>query len=151
MVTNVLPAFLLCVGIGDSIHVQSVYRDARRQGMPSREAIVYAVGATGVPVLFTSLTTAVGLLSFRFAHLEAIRDMGTFGAFGVFVALFNSVVGLPAFLTFNRKSLLGARAPTRPGTDLLDRLLEVLRTFIKRTAPRPRRDTHATRVSAEHV
>jgi len=122
MITNVLPAFLVCVGVGDSIHVQSVYRDARKRGMTNTDAIVYAIGATGIPVLFTSLTTAVGLFSFRFAHLEAIQDMGVFGAFGVMAALLNSVVLLPIALTFNKKSLLGVSFSAHK-RDWVDRML----------------------------
>ena len=110
MVTNVLPAFLACVGIGDAIHVQSVYRDARVHGHNNHDAVVYAVGATGVPIFFTSLTTAIGLLSFRFAHLQAIQDMGIFGALGVMVALLNSLTILPIALSFNHQSALGARS-----------------------------------------
>ena len=112
LVTNVLPAFLVCVGMGDSIHVQSVYRDARKNGHSNTDAIIYATGATGVPILFTSLTTAVGLLSFGFAHLQAIQDMGMFGALGVMIALFNSLVALPIVLSFNTTSLFGADKAT---------------------------------------
>lgn len=124
MITNVLPAFLVCVGVGDSIHVQSVYRDARKRGMTNTDAIVYAIGSTGIPVLFTSLTTAIGLFSFRFAHLEAVQDMGVFGAFGVMAALLNSVVLLPIALTFNKKSLLGVSFSAHK-RDWVDRMLGV--------------------------
>lgn len=124
MISNILPAFILCVGIGDSVHILSVYRDMRFAGHDNEESIVRAVASTGMPVLFTTLTTCIGLLSFRIASVDAIRDMGTFGAFGVAIALVHSLVFLPAFLTFNRKSLLGR--PVRDAThtgDLLDRFL----------------------------
>ncbi|MEY3014957.1 MAG: hypothetical protein RIT45_3692 [Pseudomonadota bacterium] len=127
MLSNILPAFLVCVGIGDSVHIQSVYRDARRRGRDNDDAIVYAIATTGMPVLFTTLTTMVGLLSFRFATVDAIGEMGTAGAFGVVVALIHSVVFLPAFLTFNRKSLLGANAAG--GGAGLDRFLDLARLF----------------------
>lgn len=127
MLSNILPAFLVCVGIGDSVHIQSVYRDARRRGHGNDDAIVYAISTTGVPVLFTTLTTMVGLLSFRFATVDAIGEMGTAGAFGVVVALVHSVIFLPAFLTFNRKSLLGATAAG--GGAALDRMLDTARLF----------------------
>jgi predicted RND superfamily exporter protein len=114
MVTSVLGAFLMVVGIGDSVHLLSVYRDARARGVDNRDAIVHAVATTGRPVFFTSLTTAGGLLSFRFAHMEPIQHMGTFGAIGVLYAFLLSMALLPALLTFNTRSLLGAR-PIAPG------------------------------------
>lgn len=127
MLTNVLPAFLFCVGIGDSVHLISVYRDARRFGVDNDSAIIHALSTTGMPVFYTSLTTMVGLLSFKFASLEAIQQMGTAGAFGVFMAFLHTVVVLPALLTFNRTSLLGAKAGGQ--IDAIDRFLHVCRDF----------------------
>ncbi len=105
--STILPAFLACVGLGDSVHIQSVYRDARRDDISNYDAIVHAIQTTGIPVFYTTLTTAVGLMSFRFASLAAVGDMGMFGSLGVTFAFINSVVVLPIALSFNRKSLLG--------------------------------------------
>lgn len=121
-VSNILPLFLICVGMGDSVHIQSVYRDARRSGLDNHAAIIQSVGTTGVPVLFTTLTTALGLLSFRSASLGAIGDMGTFGAIGVTVALILSLTLLPAVLTFNTRGLLGV-SRDQSHVDVLDTLL----------------------------
>lgn len=127
MLSNILPAFLVCVGIGDSVHIQSVYRDARLGGRDNRAAIIYALSTTSTPVIFTTLTTMVGLLSFRFASVGGISEMGTAGAWGVGVALIHSLVFLPIVLSFNRTSLLGAR--DAGGEDGLDRLLVGARNF----------------------
>ena len=123
MLSNVLPAFIVCVGIGDSIHIQSVYRDLRRRGVANREAIIRSVATTGTPVLFTTLTTMFGLLSFQLATIDAVAEMGLAGAIGVAFALLHSLVVLPVMLTLNRHSLLGAR-PTERGLDLIDRFLD---------------------------
>ena len=122
MVTTILPAFIGCVGLGDAIHVLSVYRNNRSEGVPNEDAIVEAIATTGMPVFMTTLTTAVGLLSFRLASLSAIQEMGTFGALGVCGALVNSLVFLPIVLTFNRRSLLGLR-PDGTGQVTMDRVL----------------------------
>ena len=53
ILTTILPAFLVIVCVGDSVHLQSVYRDERIQGIDNREAIVRAVGMTAMPMLFT--------------------------------------------------------------------------------------------------
>ncbi|MGD8863045.1 MAG: MMPL family transporter, partial [Myxococcales bacterium] len=115
MVTSVLGAFLMVVGVGDSVHLLSVYRDARAHGVENDEAIQRAVATTGLPVFFTSITTAGGLLSFRFAHMEPIQHMGTFGGLGVMYAFVLSLTLLPALLSFNEKSLLG-RPAVPPGS-----------------------------------
>ncbi len=121
MLSTILPAFISCVGIGDSVHLISVFRDYLKGGMERRDAIVAAVATTGVPILFTTLTTMVGLLSFRFASLAAIEDLGTAGAIGVFVAMVHSLVFLPIVLSFTRKTRLGAKE--KGAEDNLDRFL----------------------------
>jgi predicted RND superfamily exporter protein len=107
MLSNILPAFIFCVGIGDSVHLLSVYRDYFRKHQDSSRAVIETVSTTAIPILFTSLTTMVGLLSFRFASIPAIQEMGTAGAIGVGAACLHSLLFLPAVLTFNRKGRLG--------------------------------------------
>lgn len=64
MVSNVLPGFIICCAIAEALHVQSVYREARLEGVPSHDAIVHAISVTGVPIFYTSTTTWIGFLSF---------------------------------------------------------------------------------------
>jgi predicted RND superfamily exporter protein len=123
MLSNVLPAFIIAVGIGDSVHVQSVYRDARRRGADNHAAIVSAIAATGKPVVFTTLTTMFGLLSLNYASMKAVNELGTAGALGVLFALVNTLTLLPVMLSFNRKGLLGA--PPHGHHDILDRFLDL--------------------------
>ena len=122
MLTNILPAFIICVGIGDSVHLQSVYRDLRRLGAPNNDAIIGAISTIGMPVLFTTLTTMFGLLSFRFASVDAIQELGAAGAFGVAMAMIHTLVILPIILSFNKKSLLGVSKEKK--RDAIDRFLE---------------------------
>ena len=118
MMSTILPAFIACVGIGDSVHLLSVYRDYLRDGLDRREAIVQAVATTGTPIFYTTITTMVGLLSFRFASLEAIQDMGTAGAFGVAVAMVHSLIFLPAVVSFTETARFGAKE--KGSDDFLD-------------------------------
>ncbi len=137
VVTNILPAFLGCVGVGDSVHILSVYRDARAKAVPNREAIVHALATTGVPIFYTTLTTAIGLLSFHLSSLSAISDVGTFGALGIFIAFIYSIVFLPIVLSFNSKSLLGAK-PNGSEPDWIDRLLSFFESLSRSRTVRGR-------------
>lgn len=125
MVSNTIPLFILAVGLGDSIHVQSIYRDLRREGCEKGQAIVTAIGRTGPAILFTTLTTALGLLSFRTSSLASIREMGTFSAVGAVYALALSLTLLPIVLSFHRKGRFGLRS--RASGDLIGRLLAMTR------------------------
>ena len=58
-----LPAFLISVGIGDSVHLQSIYRDLRRDGFDNRAAILQATALTGKPILILGRQIDVSLPS----------------------------------------------------------------------------------------
>ena len=85
--------------------------------------VVFSMATTGVPIFYTSLTTMVGLMSFGFADLEAIREMGFSGAYGVGVVFLLSVTLLPAALSFNRTHPMGRRAGGQ--RDFLDGFLDL--------------------------
>ncbi len=120
---SIVPTFLVAVGVGDGVHVQAAYRQLRADGAANDDAIVGALSATARAILFTSLTTIAGLLSFRTASIRPIVELGTLAAFGVGVALLLSVTVLPAFLTLNHHSTLGAIAGSAGRPSRVDRLV----------------------------
>jgi len=121
ILTSILPAFLFCVGVGDSIHMLSIYRERRKRGVENRQAIIQAVSITGPPVFYTSLTTMCGLFSLNFASVKVISEMGMAGGVGVIIAWIMSLVILPIILTLNPRSLLGA--DRSHSTDRTDRFI----------------------------
>jgi len=108
--TQILPTFLLAVGVGGSVHILTIFYQARRRGAGRENAIAYALGHSGLAVLMTSLTTAVGLLSFLAAQMRPIAHFGIFAPIGVMVALVFTVVLLPALIAvFPMRDESGAR------------------------------------------
>ncbi|WP_373035382.1 RND family transporter [Sulfurimonas sp.] len=97
--TQILPSFLLAVGIGATVHLMAIFFKHFNKGSSKEEAVIYALGHSGLPIIMTSLTTAAGLLSFSTAEISPIADLGLFAALGVMVALVNTIVLLPAMLT----------------------------------------------------
>ena len=53
--TVILPSFLLAVGVGAAIHLLEIWRQRRIAGEDKEQAIVSAVGHSGLPILLTSL------------------------------------------------------------------------------------------------
>ncbi|MFP4039163.1 MAG: efflux RND transporter permease subunit [Desulfosudaceae bacterium] len=115
IMTAILPVFILCVGVADAVHVLTIffrrYRlSSQTATVPSKEeALVRAMGHSGLAILLTSLTTAAGLLSFGFAEVAAIGEMGVFSAVGVIIAFFYTLVMLPPLV---------AILPLKPGRAL---------------------------------
>ncbi|MEE4354018.1 MAG: MMPL family transporter [Desulfatiglans sp.] len=95
----ILPSFLLAVGVGAAVHVLTlVYHHFDLNG-DKREAVLYALGHSGLPILLTSLTTAAGLVSFATCEVAPIAYLGVFAGAGVMMGLFYTILLLPALLS----------------------------------------------------
>ena len=98
--TTVIPAFLLAVGVCDSVHVLAIFYRRFENGSSKEDAIAYALGHSGLAIVMTSVTTVGAVLSFALADLAAIAEIGYFAAAGVMLALVYTILMLPALLAF---------------------------------------------------
>ncbi len=98
MPTMILPSFLLAVGVGDAVHIMAIFYRKMHDGVNKEEAIVYAVGHSGLAIFLTSLTTAAGLLSFLGATIAPVAELGMFAAIGVLLAFVYTVTMIPALV-----------------------------------------------------
>ncbi len=96
--TQILPSFILAVGVGYSVHILAIFFYHFNQNGRKKQAIAYAMGHSGLAVMLTGITTASGLMSFSTAAVAPIADLGIFAAAGVMLAFIYTVVLLPALL-----------------------------------------------------
>jgi predicted RND superfamily exporter protein len=97
-IAQILPMFLMVVGIGDSVHVLTIFYRIHNEINDKREAIIQAMGQAGLPILMTSITTACGLLSFAIADVKSVAQLGYVAPVGVMLAYFYTVIMLPALI-----------------------------------------------------
>lgn len=97
-VTEILPPFLLVAGVGDSVHIMSLLYQAIDSGKTREEALAYALEHAGIAVAMTSFTTAGSLVSFVASDLMPVKGFGFSAPVGVMLALFYSLVLLPAMI-----------------------------------------------------
>lgn len=96
--TQILPSFLLAVGVADSVHLLTIFHHQLRSGEGKQTALRHAMGHAALPILFTSLTTAAGLCSFIGSEMAPVSALGIFAPIGVLFAFFYSVIFLPALI-----------------------------------------------------
>jgi predicted RND superfamily exporter protein len=89
--TVILPSVLLALGCAYSMHL--LVAASVPGGTEARSSAVLEVSPL---VALSGLTTAIGFLAMSLVRIEAIRDIGTFGALGVIVVLAATVTALPA-------------------------------------------------------
>lgn len=106
MVTFMLPMILLAISVANSIHILSHFIQKYNTGTVGYIlSIKETISSLWVPCLFTSLTTAIGFLSFVTSNVRPIKVLGMFTAFGIMLAFMLSVTFLPAALTFMQKKV----------------------------------------------
>jgi len=125
--TTVIPAFLLSVGVADSVHILAIFYRHFQKHNNKKEAVSFSLGHSGLAIVMTSLTTAAGLLSFSLADLAAIAEIGYFAAAGVMLALIYTVTLLPAMLSL--VSLKQSAKNRKKAPPFLDRVLNFIAGF----------------------
>ena len=96
--TQILPSFLLAVGIGDAVHLLAIFFERIRRGENREDALAHALGHSGLALVLTSVTTAAGLASFAGAGIAPVAALGLFAPIGVMIALALSLTLLPALI-----------------------------------------------------
>ncbi|XCN74573.1 MAG: efflux RND transporter permease subunit [Candidatus Electrothrix aestuarii] len=129
--TQILPSFLLAVGVGDSVHILAIFfHRLRHNSWDKAEAVEYAIGHSGLAVFMTSLTTAGGLLSFSTADVAPIADLGVYAAAGVMLALLYTLLLLPSLLALiPLKEKKKKETHKMKGTSRLDGILSSIGHF----------------------
>jgi predicted RND superfamily exporter protein len=133
--TQILPSFLLAVGVGDAVHLLAIFFERMRHGDDRADALAHALGHSGLALALTSLTTAGGLASFAGAGIAPIAAIGVFAPLGVMIALFLSLTLLPALIAL--VPLGASRGPTSSTDE--NRLDRTLRGFARFGTAHPRR------------
>ncbi|MCP5039508.1 MAG: MMPL family transporter, partial [bacterium] len=96
--TQILPSFLLAVGVGGSVHLLAIFYRAYDAGHSREAALAQALQHSGLAIVMTALTTAGGLVSFLSAHVQPVADLGIFAPLGIGLGLIYCMVLLPALL-----------------------------------------------------
>jgi predicted RND superfamily exporter protein len=126
--TQILPSFLLAVGVGTSVHILAIFFHHFRQNGSKKDAMAYALGHSGLAVVMTNITTASGLLSFSTSEVAPIADVGIFAGIGVLLAFVYTIVLLPAVLAVLP---ISARQPggSKDKNTVMDRFLSWVSKF----------------------
>lgn len=106
IMSSMIPIFLMPIAVVDSVHILSEFADDYRQSSDRSGALRRTMRHLFTPMLYTSLTSAVGFASLAFAPIPPVRVFGLFVAFGILLAFALTIVFIPAYVTLmNTKQL----------------------------------------------
>ncbi|TOI97081.1 RND transporter [Vibrio parahaemolyticus] len=93
-----VPTLIMTLAVADCVHVIATMRQSMKNGFTKAQSIERSIVLNFVPILITSVTTAIGFLMMNMSDSPVLRDFGNLSALGVMVACFLSVTLLPALL-----------------------------------------------------
>ena len=140
ILSSMIAIFLMPIAVVDSIHIISEFVDRyqhQRDQPESADVVIKKVVAhLFKPMLFTSITSAVGFFSLLLTPIPPVKVFGAFVGFGILLAFVLTMIIVPIYISrLSAKSL--AKIPNRSDVKSakLDQLLAVINKFSNR---RPR-------------
>jgi len=98
MVTALITALTIGIGVDYTIHLTHRFLEEEQESRRIRDAMQRAMTTTGGALLASALTTAIGLLVLLFAPLDPMRQLGMLTAVTILLALIAAFVVLPPLL-----------------------------------------------------
>lgn len=95
IVTSVLPALLIIIGMANSIHLTTKFYDRYQASGDRRVAIDETMHIVGQATFLTSLTTAIGFYVLVLSGSDLLSGFGTFASIGIVILYMLSVTLIP--------------------------------------------------------
>ena len=94
----IAPVIITTLAVADAVHILVAMFANMRDGQDKNSALLEALRVNFIPVMLTSVTTAIGLLSINFADSPPLADLGNISAMGAILAWLLSITLLPALI-----------------------------------------------------
>ncbi|WP_072660732.1 efflux RND transporter permease subunit [Mariprofundus micogutta] len=138
--TTMVPVTLMAIGVADAIHLLGKYYELvlLNPAIDRKSVVRDTMTEMWRPVVLTSITTAVGFLSFLTMEMVPLQMMGVFAAVGIIYAMFVSLTLVPALLVLMKvsapKSLVEkvSQGHGLEGAGLVSRYLTLLGDWVGR-------------------
>ncbi len=127
IMSSMIPIFLMPIAVVDSVHIMSEFVDRYRHAEGAESAIRQVMAQLYRPMLFTSLTSAIGFASLLLTPIPPVRVFGTFVAFGILLAFVLTIVFIPAYVVRLKPGSLAALKGRRARESLDSPLARALR------------------------
>lgn len=129
IMSSMIPIFLMPIAVLDSVHILSEFFDKYKQFNDRKKTIVFVLDELFKPMLFTSLTSAVGFFSLSFSPIPPVQVFGVFVAVGVMLAWVLTILLIPAYIMLlNEKSFKDFGHTSKEGeSHFIDKMLTGVR------------------------
>ncbi len=99
IMSSMIPVFLMPIAVLDSVHILSEFFDKYRSLGGKRNTVFVVFDELFIPMLYASLTSAVGFFSLSFSPILPVQTFGVFVAIGIMVAWVLTMSFIPAYIS----------------------------------------------------
>lgn len=128
-----VPTLVMTLAVADCVHVITTMRHSMQNSFSKAHSIERSISLNFMPILITSVTTAIGFLMMNMSDSPVLRDFGNLSALGVMIACFLSVTLLPALLKLLPINV--KQTPSNGKSDFMDKLGDFVVTHRKALLP----------------
>ncbi|MDY6988178.1 MAG: MMPL family transporter [Thermodesulfobacteriota bacterium] len=133
--TMITPTLLIAVGSAYAMHIMAAYFSEVSRQDDHQRAITVALTRVGLPSIFVSVTTIVGLASLLLNKIGVVKEFATFSCIGLFFVLLIHLTFIPATLSCLQMPRPKGRLSS-PGVFWIDLFLKKVVRAIKRQPTR---------------
>ncbi len=98
IMSSMIPIFIMPIAVLDAIHILSDFYDSYPIYKDRKKTIKHVMRALSMPMLYTTLTTAVGFASLALTPIPPVQTFGIFVSAGVLMAWVLTVTLIPAYI-----------------------------------------------------
>ncbi|ARU56993.1 HAE3 family [Oleiphilus messinensis] len=110
IMSSMIPIFLMPIAVVDSVHILSEFADRYRQGDDPKVVVKQVMGHLFQPMLYTSITSAIGFASLAITPIPPVQVFGLHIAFGIALAFLLTITFIPAYIVSMNETQLNRMA-----------------------------------------
>ena len=99
IMSSMIAIFLMPIAVVDSVHILSEFADRYKKGDNVKEVLTRVMQHLYKPMLFTSLTSAVGFFSLLLTPIPPVKVFGAFIGSGILLAFILTIFFIPVYIS----------------------------------------------------
>ncbi len=108
IMSSMIAIFLMPIAVVDSIHIMSEFVEMYDEKSDRESVIKQVIGNLFKPMLFTSITSAIGFYSLMLTPIPPVQVFGAFVGSGILLAFILTILFIPAYLIVLKPTALSS-------------------------------------------
>ena len=99
IMSSMIAIFLMPIAVVDSVHILSEFADRYKSGDEATNTVKKVMSHLFTPMLYTSITSAVGFYSLLLTPIPPVKIFGAFIGSGILLAFVLTITFIPAYIS----------------------------------------------------